>query len=471
MKQRTFDSSVFSTLLIIQAIVTLILFLGQGTSKYITLVLFGLIDAILFIGLLLQRWDYAETFAFASIISSIPFAILYIGYTGGLNARILILGIAVSILFTISAILFFIQKAVELDNIDENIDDITPKHDITLHNVKAHTYHHNYTHPVEKSRENDIDYDYSRNYPAYSEEELDKELDEIEEMESQSKNMFREKSLSKEQSYQQEKYDNLIEQTRNLEKVDEQIRKFQDVMRKKQLEDNKQEEKVASIIKIKTQKQPSVSEDAKKKARALAYELEREALSIKKAEKYLNKANAEHKTDEVMTEGAILENMEKQLRYVTRLNKQQSVVNEAKKLVDVNRTLKKIDIANKQQAFLNEAKRLEDATRALKKIDTVNNQRTVLRQAKTLEDMDRQIRELKLSLSNPKSNSRSVLIKNKDNTKDISNKKKRLVRDAKELINADKIIKQIQFLNKQQKIIAEAKKIAEVQKKLDKKKR
>jgi len=56
--------------MIVQALLTLLLFFSEGYVKYTTIVLFVVIDVILFASLLTKRWFVEEVLTFAAIFCS-----------------------------------------------------------------------------------------------------------------------------------------------------------------------------------------------------------------------------------------------------------------------------------------------------------------------------------------------------------------------------------------------------------------
>jgi hypothetical protein len=160
------------------------------------------------------------------------------------------------------------------------------------------------------------------------------------------------------------------------------------------------------------------SDDSKFRARALAYELEREAAELKRAEAYVRKKETSHAETELEREADELEKADYMLRQQQTSIDTAELEREAVELNNAEHYLELKDIQSKESELAREASELKKASSFIK-----------------------------------------------SRTKDV--KKKELTREAKRLEGAEKQIKQVNFLNKQEQVINEARRLAQAQKKID----
>lgn len=115
-------------------------------------------------------------------------------------------------------------------------------------------------------------------------------------------------------------------------------------------------------------------EDARYSAKALAYELEREASELKRAENYVRKKDTELVKDELINEAKKLENASKQANIIENAVKEAQLKSQAKKLESAEKKLRDVELKK-------EAKDLLDAEKKLKDIEFLNKQQEISKQA------------------------------------------------------------------------------------------
>jgi len=323
-------------LLIIQAILTIILFFAESYLMYATMLVFFILDIVILIVLIMRKWGSGELFTFTTLIYSILFLIFILFMSGPIS---IVIGIGLMLLFLLSALLVYNPR---------------PKAPRKLPELSRPT------NPLET---------YHADEERYDMDKFEKELDE----------------------------------------------ELQAIKRQKPVE-SRLSEQARSIIKQKESK--TVSEDSKQKARALAYELEREAAELKRAESYVRKKETDMAEDELEKEAA-------------ELNRAESYVRKKQKAAAKDELEQESAELGKVQKFLDE--------------QTLNKKEdTLVRQAVELKKADNYLRN-----------------------KDRQLKKKELEIEAKNLEGAQKQLEQVQFLDKQEQIIKQAKALAKVQKKVD----
>ena len=94
-------------LMIVQALLTLLLFFSEGYVRYTTIALFAFIDLILFVDLLMRRWSFEELLTLAAIFCSGIFMLFYIFMKSTIT---IIFGVALMLLFLVTAMLDLISK-------------------------------------------------------------------------------------------------------------------------------------------------------------------------------------------------------------------------------------------------------------------------------------------------------------------------------------------------------------------------
>jgi hypothetical protein len=162
-----------------------------------------------------------------------------------------------------------------------------------------------------------------------------------------------------------------------------------------------------------------MTSDAKVRAKAMAYELEREAAELKRAENYINKKTVEHQQSELEKEAGVLKRMESYL-------KDQSIKRDEKELI--------------KEAL------------ALEEVEKVLNAKA---------------KRLSKPVVSKKSPSKVSKISKSKISKSKSSKVLELEKEANSLENAEQQLKNIEFLNKQQELNRQAVELAKIQAKIN----
>ena len=183
------------------------------------------------------------------------------------------------------------------------------------------------------------------------------------------------------------------------------------------------------VMHIKQDKKPSEIK-SKLAAKAVVYELEREAQQLKNAEKVMNDLKVYN------TEKTVYDTEKELLR-------------ETKILEDAQKQMNAMNTASrKAQAELQLRKEASNIKNAQKQIDAMN---AAAKKAKAEMQLSKEAKEL------------MKVQKQIDDIKKI----KEIEKESKTLKKAEKQVKEIQFLNQQEKIVKQARDIAKAQKEID----
>ncbi|MGV8151099.1 MAG: hypothetical protein ACP5NV_05205 [Candidatus Woesearchaeota archaeon] len=148
-------------------------------------------------------------------------------------------------------------------------------------------------------------------------------------------------------------------------------------------------------------------EDAKYRAKAMAYELEREASELKRAENFVRKKNTELTEKEILSEAKKLETVGKQASIIEKAVKDAQLKSQAKKLEYAEKKIRDMEIKK-------EAKELVDAEKKIKELDFLSKQQELNRQAIELVKAQAQV-DKKKKVNSTKSKSSKMLKSRKDN--------------------------------------------------------
>ncbi len=99
----------------------------------------------------------------------------------------------------------------------------------------------------------------------------------------------------------------------------------------------------------------SRKEEAKYRAKALAYELEREAAEIKRAEKFVKKRETEAVESELVKEAKAIEDAARKANIVESALKEAELKRQAKELQDAEKKVREVELLNKQQELNRQA--------------------------------------------------------------------------------------------------------------------
>ena len=138
-------------------------------------------------------------------------------------------------------------------------------------------------------------------------------------------------------------------------------------------------------------------EDAKTRARALAYELEREASELKRAERYVRKKEGEATQVELVREALAMEKAAKQASLVENALKDAELKRQAKNLQDAEKKLKNVESESRKKDVLRQAKQLENAEKKVKELEFLDKQQELNRQAIELVKAQAEINKKKTS--------------------------------------------------------------------------
>ncbi|GIU70169.1 MAG: hypothetical protein KatS3mg002_1405 [Candidatus Woesearchaeota archaeon] len=267
-------------------------------------VFYMLIDILLFSYLITKKSDlktfYVLIVLFVSIIN------LFLVYSK--SDLILISSIGQALLFLLSAILLFERKIYK---------ETLPKP------IKSSVYY------------DDVDHSKYESSQKNNREEFDKSLKVEREFNKRFESLDSEKIDSEKKFFTDSKFDDL----RHIEKKDV----------KSSFSEKKDDFDRIYLDKIKKEASDDTKEEAKYRAKALAYELEREANELKRAERFLKKKQIENIESEIIKEAKALEDASKKAKLVERALKEEELNREAKELLEAERQIKEIDFLNKQQ--------------------------------------------------------------------------------------------------------------------------
>jgi hypothetical protein len=295
-------------LMIIQALLTLLLFFSEGYVKYTTIVLFGIIDLILFFDLFTRRWSFEELLTLAAILCSGVFMLFYVFMKSSITT---IFGVALMLLFLVIAMLDLISKPM------------TNKDRVNHEKLRL-------PRAPEQIYDNEYDMDYE---PQPSK--------------SQQSTQFQQPS---------------------------------DFQRRPEPVMHITPEKKSSEIK------------GKLAAKAVAYELEREAQQLKNAEKMVTDLKVYDTEKELIRETKILEDAQRQLSAMKAASRKAQAEMELKKeAAEIMKVQKQIDEIQKIKELEKEAKSLKKAEKQVKEVQFLNQQEKIVKQAKDIAKAQKEI--------------------------------------------------------------------------------
>jgi len=332
-------------LLVLQALLTLLLFFSEKYVLYVTVALFLLMDLLLFISLFSKRWSYEELLTFAAVACSILFLAFFLYSRTFITT---IFGACMILLFLVIAMLEYLSLPISTQRLER----------------------------LQKPEE-----------PAYP---YDMEYD------------------------------------------------FDAIQRPQQ------KTVVSRSVPVQRHADESNAIRDKTAARAVAHELEREAKSLRDAEKMITDMEIYDAGRELTKESKALEDVQRQMDAAKKVQAAKEFNKEAIELMKVQQQIDQIKKLQQRQELEREARALKDVERKMKKVNTLNAGLELQREAKSLKDAERKMKKV-----------------------NTANTGIELRRQAKSLKNAEKQINEIQFLNQQEKIVRQAKEIAKEQKEID----
>jgi len=203
---------------------------------------------------------------------------------------------------------------------------------------------------------------------------------------------------------------------------------------------------------------------------AMAYELEREAYELKRADNYIQKKRTEFSKDELAQEAMALENAQRQLNRSNMFLKNAELGRQAASLEKAEKTLGQLDALSLQQHITKEAKLLEDTEKSLSKSELLSQDQEIRRQAMALEDAELQIQKLNALAKTESIRKQAKKLEKTDRQiREVRSilHQKNVEKQAKNLQEAEEQLKELEFLGKQERIISQAKQLAKAQKDID----
>jgi len=508
-------------LLIVQALLTMLLFFSQGYVKYVTIGLFLLLDLILFISLLPKRWSYEEVLSLAAIFSSGLFLLFYIFSRSTITDMF---GVAVALLFLVVAMLQFMSRL----DAKNSYDDSSRSERIQIPPEPAYYYDIEYDKGYDKDYSTSYDKDYSfksttksddYNAPASKISSSDSSLRIVESQVLASEARAREsKSQAMPQGMSQVKIteskvpEPVMHIRRDsgkeklaaravmyeLEKEARQLKNAQSMMddievydTRKKVRDVEQELVMESMDLEDVQRRIDALKAASRKPIS-AKPASIKPSSMKPESRKVEQAKDSRKELDRMgleKEVSQLRKAQKQIDDINKIKHTQELEKQAKALRDAQAQIRKLQIkqndkaiskANKQISILkgfDDAQELELEARTLKKVqkefddrDKLKKARELATQVKSLNNVQKQINDRdKLKKARElatQADSLRKVQKQFDERNKLKNARE-LVNQAKSLKNAEKQVQEIKFLDRQEKIVKQAKDIAKAQKKID----
>lgn len=299
-------------LLIIQALLTSLLFFSEGYMKYATIGFILLFDLVLFIGLFRYNWSYEELLTFAAIICSGLFIFFYLFAKSSIT---LVFGILIVLLFLALALLNIISRPASTQSIDR-----TDK----IQRAGVPEYYHD------------------TNYQSY--------------------------------------YDT---------------------------ETRTPEQKPEPVMHVRAEEKSEVK--SKLTARAVAYELEREAKELKNAQKMMKDMEIYDAENELLREKAAMEDAQKNIAIVNAAVKDAEKAKKAakelkKETKEIAKVQKQISEISKLQQIEKEAKELKNAEKRINELKYLDQQEKIVKQAKAIAKAQKEIDGLKKKPTKPVKN-------------------------------------------------------------------
>ena len=269
--------------MVLQALFTLLLFFSEGYVRYATIALFLIVDLVLFVDLLTKKWSFEELMTLAAIFCSGMFIVFYIFMKSAITTMF---GVALMLLFFVIAVLDIISKSTTLNNTVHNDGASGVSGVERLSKPKSPAYYYDIEYDLKP-------YEYARE--EYQNEINRNELNKINATSNSNKN------------HSDDNYP-------DLSKINDDMIKNGIVSSKDAFLHG------SSDVKIKPEPvmhvRHNVSSEVKDKlaSRAVVYELEREAMQLKNAEKMMTELEIYGAEKELLKEAKLIQDAEKQLR-------------------------------------------------------------------------------------------------------------------------------------------------------------
>jgi hypothetical protein len=357
-------------LMIVQALLTLLLFFSEGYVRYATIALFLLMDLILFASLLTKRWSYEELLTFAALFCSGVFILFYLFMKSSIT---IIFGVALMLLFMVIAMLDFMSQPVSL----KRAPDKDKFENVSLPEAPAHYY--------------DVEYD--AGYDVYPEE-------------SQIKS-----SQTIQSQKQPQKKVQPIPQYKTMSAVPEPVMHVKHGKASSDVEGKLAARAVAHEL----EREATQLKNAEKMMKDLEIyntekELLRETKAMEDAEKRMNLLQTKNAEKELLRETKTLEDAQKRMDLMTAKNRTvnakvkatqkniqvaQELKKEAAEIMKVQKQINAIQNIQKAKEIQKEAKTLKNAEKQIKEVQFLNQQEKMVSQAKAIAKAQKDIDTLK----------------------------------------------------------------------------
>lgn len=317
-------------LMIVQALLTLLLFFSESYIKYATITLFILLDLILFISLLMEKWSYEELLTFSAIFCSAIFLVFYLFMKSILTT---VFGIVLMLLFLVIAMLEFMGKSTINSKDSRRFESLQrPEDPLYYYDIESEPGIKSVPEPVmHVKHERKI----SREVPH----------------EQKSSEFMKDKLASKAVAYELERE---AQQLKNAEKLLNELEVYnagQELLKETRAMQNVQR-------KI----------DSAKKAQA-AQELQREAAELMKVQKQVDSVRTVQAAKELNREAAEIMKVQKQISNIKKLQQKQELDREVKTLKNAEQKIKQVQFLNQQEKIVKQAKAI---AKAQKEVDGMN---------------------------------------------------------------------------------------------------
>lgn len=299
--------------MIIQALLTLLLFFSEGYVKYTTIGLFLLIDFVLFVNLLTKKWSFEELLTLAAIFCSGLFMLFYVFMKSTITT---IFGIALMLLFLVIAMLDFIVQPIN----SKDARDASKFEKLSLPQAPMQYY------DVEYDKEYDSYWAQSHKYSQKRPEPV------MHVTQTKKPSEVKSKLTARAVAYELERE---AQQLKSAEKMIKDLKIYD--AEKELLREAKAMEDAEKRMKTMTQSanNKKKAENNQKKAQ-VAKELKKEAAEIMKAQKQINEIK---QIKELQKEAASLNKAEKQVKEIQFLNQQEKIVTQAKAIAKAQKDI------------------------------------------------------------------------------------------------------------------------------------
>ena len=365
-------------ILIIQALLSILLFISESYVMCGTIIIFCLMDLVILVSLMRRKWSYPELFTFSTFFASLMFLMFYIFLQGTLTT---ILGIVAMLLFLVAALLMYGENTEVPKQLVELAKPVKPKtiqtYDITEFEKELDELGKDAKlqprAPAATVLESAIDR--SRSKETKEKEAREKARAQARaiayELEREAAELKRAESYvhRKESENQQQELVREATELENAEKLlgTEHLRLSEQELEKETL-DLENAEKTMLSRQRQSQLMEFVREAAdmervqkliaSKKLQSQKMELEKEAAELAKADKYIEAQKLRSKEQKLIKQAQDIENADKIVRAKNRQLKKKELGREVKKLSQAQNQINQLQFLNKQEKIIAQAKQL-----------------------------------------------------------------------------------------------------------------